>query len=250
MAPKYPLMAVALLACGVAPLRAADFWQSTKFTEWNQKQVKQMLSDSPWARSVFITVHAPAGDRKGKRGEGPEIAEDETLKGGSEGGGGRHGGGGGGGMHPIDQPPATEIALRWVTALPLKQALARARFGEKAGTDPEALKSLSRQEERYILGTFYLPAFVMKGDPAQAKSGCVIKIKGKPDIQAESLVPDAIAPGAHTVNLFVIFPREQNGAPLITEKDNEIEVDLNLGAVKVNRKFKLKDMVFNGKLEM
>ena len=52
------------------------------------------------------------------------------------------------------------------------------------------------------------------------------------------------------MNFFVIFPRGQNGSPLIEQKDGEVEVALKLGDVKINRKFKLKDMVFNGKLEI
>ena len=36
----------------------------------------------------------------------------------------------------------------------------------------------------------------------------------------------------------------------IRVEDNEVEVDAKLGKFEVKKKFKLKDMVFNGKLEL
>jgi hypothetical protein len=75
----------------------------------------------------------------------------------------------------------------------------------------------------------------------------VLKIKGKPEIKVGTV---EIAPEGRTMNIYGFFPRGQNGNPVIEEKDGEVEVSLKIGNTKINRKFKLKDMVYNGKLEI
>ena len=44
----------AKVAC--AALVAADFWEEKDFTTWSDEEVREMLTDSPWAKSVRITV--------------------------------------------------------------------------------------------------------------------------------------------------------------------------------------------------
>ena len=126
------------------------------------------------------------------------MPEDTLLKEGGVPSTGGRGRGNEGKMEAREQTPPTEIVLRWLSALPLKQAIARANFGEKAETAPQAVKSLSRQEDRYVVGVFYLPALVLQGKAADAKAGCTLKVKGKPEIQAESVVPDTQAGAPQT----------------------------------------------------
>ena len=38
---------------------AADFWQKTKFTEWSDKDVQKMMTDSPWAKSFSVYLKPP-----------------------------------------------------------------------------------------------------------------------------------------------------------------------------------------------
>lgn len=39
-----------LLLASLAPLSGAEFWEKKKFTQWNEKEVQKMLSDSPWTQ--------------------------------------------------------------------------------------------------------------------------------------------------------------------------------------------------------
>jgi hypothetical protein len=52
------------------------------------------------------------------------------------------------------------------------------------------------------------------------------------------------------VNRYLFFPKAQPGSHLITLEDNEVEVALKLGNTEIKRRFRLKDMVFDGKLEI
>src|SRR5689334_6618222 len=87
---------------------AADFWTTKPFTEWNDKEVSKILTDSPWSAKVTVGGGPPAftgsdgrsgggggGGGRGGRGGGPQ-GDAATADPGIDGGGGFGGGGGGG----------------------------------------------------------------------------------------------------------------------------------------------------------
>jgi hypothetical protein len=164
-----------------------------------------------------------------------------------EGGGGGMGRGGGG-MEASQPPPGITVQVRWHSALPIKQAIARARYGEEATTSPEAAKMLGRQEDRYVVGVTGLPAQAVRGNPEALKSNALLRLKRQKDpIQASDIKGDREQGRA---NLYLFFPRGQDGSHVITLEDEEVELVLKLPSVEIKRKFRLKDMVFEGKLEI
>ena len=52
------------------------------------------------------------------------------------------------------------------------------------------------------------------------------------------------------VDLYLVFQRAEPGAHLITLDDTEVEVVVKTNAVQLKRKFTLKNMVYQGKLEL
>ena len=98
-----------------------------------------------------------------------------------------------------------------------------------------------------------------ESDPWQAlserlKSESFLKISGRDPIQAAE-VQMRSAPELDVVNarelrgraeILVMFPRSQT----ITLEDKQVEFVTMLGRQKLKRKFKLKEMVYNGKLEL
>jgi hypothetical protein len=247
------------LSLAVGTLFAADFWEKKKFTEWDQKEVARMLSDSPWARSFTAYLKGFGGGGRGggdmggmggggRGGGGRGGGMGGADMGGDMGGGGGGGGGGemGGGM-AAGVSSGIPVLVRWHTALPVKEAIARVRYGAEAGTSKEAAQSLSRQEQYYIIGISGLPAKAITLKPEELKAHAELRIKDQPPIQATQV---QVEQQRATSTLYLIFPRLQQGAHEITLADNEVEVFLQLEAGKVSRKFKLKDMVLDGKLEL
>jgi hypothetical protein len=161
--------------------------------------------------------------------------------GGGRGGGGMGGGGGRGGMQQ-----QRSISIRWVSALPLKQALLKTKFGEKADSE-EAKKLLQQIDTQYVLTMTGLPPQLAKSDPdhvrEQLKSATTLLRKDK-----DPLAPETVEVHPQNGQLSVIF-RFSRGTP-ITSEDKEVEFSSKLGALVIKRKFKLSDMEFNGKLEM
>ena len=245
---------LALLAFGAATLLAADFWQKSKFQDWSDKEVNKMLTDSPWAKAVSMRLPGGSGGgggggRGGRGGRGGGGMSDASM---GDMGGGSGGRGGGAGMARggstmgdtgRDSAPTVTVTFRWHTALPMRQAVARSRFGKEAATSPEAAKMLTRQETQYIVGITGIPGMFLRGAGQDLKSLASLKPKGKAAIAAEQVQTDQ---QGRAVSVYLIFPRK----PEITLADEEVEVDLKLPASELKRKFRLKDMVYDGKLEL
>ena len=168
------LLTLFLFVAGVA-LWAAEVWIAKPYTEWTDKDLAKIMTDSPWAKKVSVTMDAGfgggaggagGGGGRGKGGGGggggfsgggdatdPGVAGGggggiaETGGGGGGGRGGRGGGGGGGGGAAAQGGgvPEIDLAVRWQTAPTVQQALVKAQYGDEAGTSPEAKKSSRRR---------------------------------------------------------------------------------------------------------
>jgi hypothetical protein len=257
------LLAVSLIvAGGLYTLLAADFWQTKKYTDWSEKEVLKILSDSPWAAKASIPrppMGAPGGKGGGGGGKGGGMAflpQDEGggSSGGSGGGGGGGGGGkgGGGGMGGGGMSFSNEVELtvRWITALPIKQANVIRQYGKEAGTSPDAAKRLAREEQYYIA---QIEGYPGRLTPEAVTAAAQLVVKGVPPVapvQVEVSPGAASGRGAPPSNIFMVFPKAQTGGHILKIEDDEVEVVVNMPGLKMKRKFKLKDMVFNGKLEI
>lgn len=230
---KYIAMSLTLV---LVPLGAADFWEVKDSKEWSEKQVRRMLTDSPWAQLYSITLDARTG---GALAGGMEDAGNSPTKNSD---GTRAVGAGYGGMD-VPKAPTANLILRWHSALPLKQAIAR----HKAMTNSAAqAETTATAEQSYLLGIEGIRSGMLpRGEAAEVTKNLRLKIKNKPELQAAGIKFDP-----KTRILYIAFPRGKDGGPVIEASDGEVEVDLKLGSKKVSRKFRLKDMMYKGKLEI
>jgi len=216
-------------------LQPADFWHRKRFTEWTPDEVRKLLIDSPWARPVLLPVdsidrasleqlRSACSSCEVKSGGGPVMAA---------------------GMPELAGP--LTVIVRWHSALPVKQALIRAKFGDEAATSREAVEFLARDETAYIVGVSGVPAHLAPADAAQLRANAFLRRKGRPPLSAADA---QVAPGENSVHLLLFFPRSQDSAHAITPADGQIEVQLQLGPLNIRRSFKLKDMIYEGRLAM
>ena len=232
---------VILLTGIAAVLMAADFWEKKKFPDWNQGEVQKMLTDSPWARPVLISSATMMGlpqspvQEAARPGEPCPTCADRAP----------HTSAG-----SVELPriaPTMNVIVRWHSALPVKQALVKARFGNEAASSAAAREFLEREENAYVICLAGIPPQSLPGDAEEIKSRSVLRIKDAPPVPAQQ-VQAATEGGAVTV--FLAFPKGQGGSHVITVEDKEVEVDVKLATISVRRKFKLKDMVYEGKLAL
>ena len=226
-------LGVWLLAC--AALVAADFWEDKEFTDWSDRDVQKMLSDSPWAKQVNIVMG------------GLQEEQDGQFTGGGFGVGGgggavRGGGRGGDGFGGIRR---TRVSVVWINSLPVRQALVRGLIGRDAPVPPEGQQFLSEQDPFYTVAVLGLPpAFQVLG---QMVNQILAETMLKPDDRAAIPPIDIgfLREEDQSIRVMFMFPRDE---PL-TLADGEVEFITKFGSItEIKRKFRLRDMQVDGRL--
>jgi hypothetical protein len=247
-----------VLACAVC-LWAADFWTSKPYTDWNTKELQKIMNDSPWSHRVDVelSVRMPTtksqsesgGRGRGGGGGGGGISTADgagEITGGGGGGGGRGGAGGAGGEDgPVTQ--TIPVMLVWQTALPVKQALMKAKYGAEAATSPDSKTFLERPEQFYVINVAGLPGYAAQAVEGDKKAAVLqltaLNIKGKDSIHA---VEVQINRRERVVDAMFFFPRNNP----VTADDKDMEFATKFDKLTVKYHFKPKEMVYHGKLEM
>ncbi|HEY6340903.1 MAG TPA: hypothetical protein VIY49_05385 [Bryobacteraceae bacterium] len=242
--PAAPVSAALFLSA--LTLCAADVWVAKPYTAWSDKDIRKIMTDSPWSRSVSVTLYViPDGTLLRGRGlapapDGPGIAE--------TGGGLGVGGPQGGPSPPPVQggPPKTTVIVRWQSATVVQQALVKAQYGDKAGSSPEAQKRLEPNAAYYIIAVGNLPASQKLRDAEVRKAllgMTTLTVNGKDHpITARDVV--YVEAGEGMIEARFLFPREV----VLTADDKEVEFATMFGKAAVKAKFNLRNMAINGKL--
>lgn len=247
-----------LIPISVALLAAADQpWKDKQVAEWSEDDARQLLTDSPWTKSVKPNVDrsSDTGQRRsgGGMGRGGGIGVGGIgigLPG--MGGAGRRGGmgGPGGGGYPGNDPnggtntgTATDrsepptLSLRWESALPVREAELKARETNAPTVD----------EDHYAIAVYGVPNRAVYGnsqDPAkQLKKQAVIKRDGKKDLKPSSV--EILQREDATVILY-LFPRSEE----ITRQDKRLDFDVQIGRLRFVQSFHMDEMTYQGKLEL
>jgi hypothetical protein len=239
----------------VALLAAADQdWKVKQVPEWTESDAKQLLTDSPWAKSVTPTLEKAAENKPGR-------SEGEGRRGGGigiggigigTGGIGRRGGTGGGGnpsgvsdsRSGTNEGSSTNssqrvptLTLRWESALPIREAELKARD----------IGAPSLDEDGYAIAVYGIPSRMVNDDSKQLadqfKNQAAIKRYGKKDLKPSRVEILLREDGPVIVYL---FPRTAE----ITWRDHRIEFDAQVGRLKFTQPFDADDMMFHGKLEL
>lgn len=129
---------------------ADDFWKAKSWKEWDEKDIRKVLNDSPWSRPVTIMVAALS--RQDSAGVGgipaPNISGPST---GSSGPAGNSRGGGGG---SAGDSPQTTYLVRWVSSTTVRRALARAAVIRGGAKELEVEKVLAQVPEDFEIRIF------------------------------------------------------------------------------------------------
>lgn len=222
-----------LLAAGV--VLGEDFWAKKEYMQWSDEEVKKVLTNSPWAKEV--TVKAPPSALRGQR---PAPAADTETENSGGGGRGRRGGGGGG----ATTERLLVLNMSWRSALPLRKALVRSRLGTGAAVPPEAQQLIAKDPEEYVIIVSGVPAETARAANNEAAlSKSTIQFGKKPPVAPKGVDFQA---RTQSVDIVFVFPKTQAGVAA----DKEVEVILKVDTVELKQKFNLKDMVYNGKLEL
>jgi len=215
---------VAAIVCvlGAASLGAANFWDTKAYTEWSEKEVEQMLSDSPWARKLSVVVPIP-----------PRASDDLGR-------GGRGGGDDAGGRGFPVPVPQLKLVITWRSALPVRQALIRLPNGATNAAVDQL--PLLEQPPSYVITLAGVPARYARATASAGTTSFLRRGKKAPIALAQG----GLQQGGATLTMIFAFPRTDP----ITLDDREVEFVTSIGTIEIRKKFTLKDLVFNGQLEL
>ncbi|MBI3683651.1 MAG: hypothetical protein HY235_25015 [Acidobacteria bacterium] len=241
---------------------AADFWQQKKPADWNEKESKRLMTNSPWAKQVTLQMSGGGGAARGAGGGGMPRGGGKGGGGGGMGGGGMGGMGGGGPRVGGTGPGGDEIGaggpggagmgggemggggmsmpsvtVVWDSAEPVHEA--RVKLEQKDYAQ-------ERARQYYIVSVAGFP-IRPQGDPARFKerlqSGASLVRKGKEPITAAEVGFLRAEKGMTVVFMFL-------RKDALDEADKEVTFQWQMGGMLVKAKFALKDMKFGGKLAL
>lgn len=240
-----------LLPLAIGLFAAEDpAWKTKQIPEWSTDDAQQVLSDSPWAKTVTPSLsRTPNDDQRGSGGGRRRGGIGIGFPGGGIGrypGGGYPSGGGypGGGSRRTDdgsdrnngsEPPSLKI--RWESALPVREAELKAR-----DTNAPTL-----EEGQYAIAVYGVPSRMASADSKtlsdQLKKQAVLKRDGKKDLKPSSV---AVLQREDGPVIVYMFPRSKE----ITQQDRRVEFEAHIGRLEFSQAFFLDDMVYQGKLEL
>jgi hypothetical protein len=227
-----PLALYAVLA-----MAADAAWKAKEINQWDADDARQVLTDSPWAKSPIAMISRLLTEDE--RREGGEMGEQHGI--------------GFDGVEPKGSKPTPfqtirgvpdprrtshplSLKVRWESALPIRVAEIKAGAAE--------LPTL--EIDGYRIAVYGIPGAV-NGDPKTLgnplKKEAALKREGRKDVRPSSVEVFQLEDGLVAVYLFPLSAE-------ITRKDGLVQFTARIGRISVVQAFNLEDMQFHGKLEL
>jgi hypothetical protein len=242
------ILLTSIAACSLA-IGAAS-WQKTDPSQWTSEDVYQILNSSPWSRAVKVTVARAAGyGDQGQGNGGGGGTWSEGMPGGGMGRGGGMGGGMGRGRRGGGYPPAEQgptVTVQWASALPVRLAEAKSTG---SALDPASLKPLNE----YTIAVIGFPktGFEPRGSSGSDSDDADLADHLK-TITVLSFGQERMNPSKVELNQGrdgqTIFHFEKSEPVTMHDKDAEFRITGD--RMEIKKKFTLKDMEYQGKLEL
>ncbi len=236
---------ILLCAClGTALFAGADFWEQKPFAEWSQEEVVHLLVDSPWGKTDSEMMDFREAEEagpvtwkdlgiEGRGGNTPAIKDGSPV--------------GGIGAPKSKNKIVADINVRWSSALPVRQAAALTKFGKDDLKLPEARRLLEQQSEFYVLEISGVPpAIAARG--TESLEANLYRNAFLRTASGRTFTPDSVYVTARGASLDISIRYAKTNP--ITLADKQLVFKAEYGLLKIERRFKLKDMVYQGRLEL
>jgi len=215
------------------------------WTDWSKKDAEKMLSDSPWAQTQTDTdtsqmFYSPTADPRtmgSSSNDGSRLAQGAT-----------------------NQSVNVSFHARFLSARPIRQAFARL-IELQQKPDPQVSEKLHRfaevkWENSIIVAVLfestdqrYLRTVMQAFDGATTgtlKNNTYLERNDGKRLFLEEYVP----PSKDGFGARFIFLREMDGQPFITRDTGEVRFYMQFAnGIKIDRRFKIADMIYQGELE-
>jgi len=234
-------IAATLLVLGLATAMAQKADQ--KWTDWSKKEAQKILDDSPWGhiqtetdtREMMFSPTAGAGTSSVNSARSVSGANNQAIN--------------------------VTFHVRFFSARPIREALAREMELESGNLKGDQLTRLHnwaeiKSSDSIIVtvlfdspdGRYSGPAIQEFGSATTAtlKNDCYLQRSDGKQLFLQQYVP----PGKDGFGGRFIFSRDVDGQPFINDKSGEIRFYVKFPDLdKIDRRFKVADMMYQGQLE-
>ena len=239
---------LATLALLLALTTATAQKKDKPWTDWSKKDAEKVLDDSPWAQTQTDTdtsqmFYSPTGvPGSGSRTQSASVNIDRSIEG------------------ATNQSVNVKFHVRFFSARPIRQALARLiELQQKPPADVvtrlHSFAELESTNSIIVTVTFESPDQRYSGVVMQAfNSAITATLKNTTYLERGDgkrlFLEEYVPPGRDGFGARFIFLRELDGQPFITRDIGEVRFYAEYpNGIKVNRRFKVGDMLYGGELE-
>jgi hypothetical protein len=227
------------LSALAAALAADAPWKTKEISQWSQDDARQILTDSPWAKTTVGVIsrletederreggkmgqdHGVGYDGVDAKGSKPKVVD--TLR---------------GAVDPRRSNQPLTLNVRWESALPIRAAEFKA----------DSVEPPTVEGEGYRIAVYGIPgASFNKKDPKSLgnplKKEAALKREGKKDVKPSRVEVFRREDGLVIVYLFPLSAE-------ISRKDGFVEFQARIGRIGVAQLFNVSEMEFKGNLEL
>lgn len=235
------LLSSSLVFAHVAPIQKTD----KPWKEWSQKEAEKILSSSPWAQTQVDTdtsemFFSPTNDPR--RGSRTAATDGARLESGA-----------------TNQSVNVKFIVRFFSARPVRQALVRL-MELKQKPDPEMAQRLHAFAELKSTESIILTLSVETTDQRYAgvamqalSSAITATLKNETYLERDGkrlFLHEYVPPGKDGFGARFIFLRMLDEKPFIDGNSGDVRFLTKYpGGLKVDRRFKVADMIYDGQLE-
>lgn len=251
------LAAIFLLA---ANLLAGDPWKEKSYKQWDEKDVRRVLTDSPWVKEVRVEASWQRGS--GSSPDRPTVGQSSNPAGGGygQGGlgsdqvGGLPSGGRPGETQPGGDSPQARFVVRWASARTMRQALARSAVLRGSLQEADADKLLAQELAEYavvVLGPDMTP-FAKAEEKGLAEKAYLMVKKNKTKLpparveiqRAQSAADKSPAAGGQAVSAVVFYfaRKSDSGEAAIAADEKSVEFACEAGGARIKTSFEPQKM--------
>lgn len=241
-------LALPLVLLAIVITTGTSFGQKKekKWTDWSKKETEKMLNDSPWAQTQNDTdtsemFYSPTND--------PRLGGNVTSTTGARIAEGA-----------VNSAVTITFHVRFYSARPVRQALARQLILQQSPPPDVVAKlqnfaELKSPDSIIITVTFDAPDQRYSNSVMQAfNSAVTATLKNNTYLERSDgkrlFLEEYVPPGKDGFGARFIFLRAPNGQPFIENNNGEIHFFAQFPrSGRIDRRFKLANMMFNGELE-
>jgi len=227
-----------------------DPWKSKPYQQWDEKDVRKILGDSPWSKIIQVdatwknrkdllvddSTQPPAANTPSPAAKVGQSPSASANPGGTP---------AGGAADPGNSAAQATFAVRWVSSRTLQRAAAR--NAELAGQlKPEdAEKQLANAPDVYevaLIGPDMRP-FQSADEDTLKLSAALIDKKSKQKISPSKVEISRAADGKKVQALaFIFLKKAGNGEPVIPEDEKSVDFNCDINGAKIHVSFDISKM--------